>query len=122
MTRLFHMHWMNNLLEIQSAMRKKDRPNSKEHYYPYGIKRFVLLLKMFWVVFLWHKDNQYSYCDGWNWATCKSLNNKDCPFIKYNLHCSHNIPLYDPNFDSKEAWDKWEKLQNSNKASEANPD
>lgn len=97
-------------MKTNSPKRKKDRPSSKDkHYYPYGLKRFAILLRMFWVIFLWHKNNPYGYCEGWNWATCKSLDNQDCPYIKYNLHCSHNISLYDPNFDSKEAWERWEQ-------------
>lgn len=49
------------------------------------------LLKIFWISLLWHKKNPYGYCDGWNWATCKSLNNQACPFIKHGVNCYNNI-------------------------------
>lgn len=71
------------------------------YYYPSGLTRIKLLLKMLWVNFLWHLTYPYGYCDGWNWTTCKGMKNKDCPCIKYNIHCSHIIDIYNPRFDKE---------------------
>lgn len=56
-------------------------------------KRQRWLLKVFWINWLWHWKNPYGYCSGWNWQTCKELDAKECPCIKYNEHCSCTINI-----------------------------
>lgn len=36
----------------------------------------------------WLKINQYGYCDGMNFQTCRANENTECPYCSCNVHCS----------------------------------
>ena len=50
-----------------------------------------LVIKIAWLSILWHINHPEGYCDGWNWQTCKEIPNKDCIWIKNNIHCGNCI-------------------------------